>query len=183
MYRTLIVFCLTAALLGCGGHASSPSPPTTPPVSSSNPPAPPPAGSPSTAPTAMRVAAGQTVTGADIAVVAPASSTPPNAQNLGVAAQAGSASASNTGATIHRGSTMRVLLFGPGLDGDMQVVIRGPNDIQVSGITSITSTDKVPGISFTAAVASDAALGCRTVVLQNAQGDITTFAGGLEVVP
>jgi hypothetical protein len=32
-------------------------------------------------------------------------------------------------------------------------------------------------------VASDAALGARTVVLQNSNNDVTTFTAGLEVVP
>ena len=181
MYRTLTVLFLTAALLGCGGNASSPGPSTAPPVSSNNPP--PGSGSPASSPNIVQLAAGQTAAGADITVTASSSSTALNARNLGVAPQTGQASASNTGATIHRGSTMRVLLFGSGLGADTQVSIRGPNDIQVSPVTAITATDNVPGISFLATVASDAALGCRTVALQNAKGDITTFTGGLEVVP
>jgi hypothetical protein len=65
----------------------------------------------------------------------------------------------------------------------MQVTIRGPADITVSNIVSITSTNNTPGISFVAVVGANAALGARTVVLQNTQGDVTTFTGGLEVVP
>jgi len=74
-------------------------------------------------------------------------------------------------------------LFGPGLSGSMTVSLSGPADIAISNIQSITSTTNVPGISFTAAVGSTAALGARTVVLQATNNDITTFAGGLEVVP
>lgn len=95
----------------------------------------------------------------------------------------GSASAYNTGDVIHRGQTARVLLFGPGLSGDMQVSIRGPADITIASINTITSTTSTPGVSFVATVAPNAALGGRTVVLQNANGDVTTFSGGLEVVP
>ena len=95
----------------------------------------------------------------------------------------GSGSAFNTGDMIHRGQTARVLLFGPGLSGDMQVIIRGPADIAISNLNAITATDNTPGITFTAAVSSNAALGARTVVLQNSKGDVTTFTGGLEVVP
>ena len=95
----------------------------------------------------------------------------------------GTASAYNTGDVIHRGTKARVLLFGPGLNGSMQVKMMGPAGITVSDIISITATDNTPGIAFVAAVAADAALGARTVVLQNAKGDITTFTGGLEVVP
>ena len=95
----------------------------------------------------------------------------------------GTASAYNTGDVIHRGATSRIVMFGPGLNGSMQVSMLGPAGITVSDIISITATDKTPGISFIATVAADAALGARTVVLQNAKGDITTFTGGLEVVP
>ncbi len=124
-----------------------------------------------------------TASGVDITVPAPASSTVPNATVLGVADLTGSATAFNTGSLIHRGTTRRVVLFGPGLSADMQVIIRGPADIQISNLQSIMATDNTPGISFTAAVASGAALGSRTVVLQTSNGDITTFTGGLEVVP
>lgn len=76
-----------------------------------------------------------------------------------------------------------MILFGPGLSGNMTVTLSGPSDISVSNIQSISSTMNVPGISFSAAVSSSAALGARTVVLQSPNNDITTFAGGLEVVP
>lgn len=95
----------------------------------------------------------------------------------------GSGSAYNTGDAIHVGQTARVLLFGPGLDGSMQVKIVGAPGITVSGITSIKATDNTPGISFVATVAPNAAPGGRTVWLQTAQGDVTTFTSGLEVVP
>lgn len=78
---------------------------------------------------------------------------------------------------------MRVILFGPGLDGQMQVRISGPSDITVSGITSIQASDNTPGIAFMAAAAGNAALGARTVYLQNTSGDVTSFTGGLEVIP
>ncbi|MGH9521308.1 MAG: hypothetical protein ACRD3E_02115 [Terriglobales bacterium] len=131
----------------------------------------------------MTVAAGQSVTGINIAVSPPQSSPPPNAENLGVAAMSGTASAYNTGDVIHRGATSRVVMFGPSLNGGMQVTMLGPAGISISDIISITATDKTPGISFIATVAQDAALGARTVVLQNSKDDVTTFTGGLEVVP
>jgi hypothetical protein len=65
----------------------------------------------------------------------------------------------------------------------MQISIRGPNDISISQVTTIKSTTNTPGVSFVAVVSPTAALGARTVVLQNAQGDVTTFTGGLEVAP
>ncbi|MCU1286518.1 MAG: hypothetical protein JWO13_2868 [Acidobacteriales bacterium] len=131
----------------------------------------------------VSVGAGQTASGTDISVSAPASSTPPNAELLGVTNVGTGGSASNSGSTIHRGSTMRVLIFGHGLSGSMTVSISGPGDIAVSNINSITSTDNTPGLSFTAVVASGAALGARTVYLKSANSDITTFTGGLEVIP
>jgi hypothetical protein len=95
----------------------------------------------------------------------------------------GKASASNTGGVIHRGNTMRVILFGPGLNGQMQVSIGGPADVTVSNIAGIQATDNTPGISFMATAKANAALGARTVFLLNTSGDVTTFTGGLEVVP
>ena len=91
--------------------------------------------------------------------------------------------ASNTGGAIHRGSTERILLFGPGLDSSMSVVVAGPADITVSNLQGIKATDNTPGIAFNAAVAGNAALGARTVYLKNANGEMTSFAGGLEVIP
>jgi hypothetical protein len=174
---TAVLFFL-AFLIGCGGNVVSPTAGTTMP-------APGPSGgtAPLSVPNVVTLSAGQTASSVDIAVSAPASLVPPNAQDLGVAALTGRGSAANTGDIIHRGQTMRVLLFGPGLSGDMQVSVRGPNDITISNITAITSTNNTPGLSFTAVVAPDAALGVRTVVLQSSNGDVTTFTGGLEVVP
>ncbi len=186
MYRLIIVVALAFALIACGGTSSTPTPspaPTPAPSPAPSPgPAPAPSGSPST-PAVVTVAAGSTASGVDIAVVAPASATPPNARDLGVADLSGPASAFNTGATIRRGQTKRVVLFGPGLTGSMTVIVEGPTDIQVSNVQSIRATDNTPGVSFTAAVSGNAALGARSVVLQASNGDITTFTGGLEVVP
>ena len=171
---------LLAVLAGCGGNAATPAsavPTSTPaPGPSSTP-------TPVATPNTVTVSAGQTASGIDIAVSAIAGSPAPNAQDLGVAELTGRGSAANTGAEIHRGQTARVLLFGPGLSGDMQVVVRGPSDITISDINTISSTSGTPGVSFVAAVAGNAALGARTVVLQSSKGDVTTFAGGLEVIP
>jgi hypothetical protein len=168
-------------MLGCGGTAASPGgsngSSTPAPTTNTGTPAQP------TAPGAVTVTAGQISSGVDIAVSAAQSSPAPNAEDLGVAALTGAGSAYNTGDVIHRGQTARVLLFGPGLSGDMQVSIRGPSDITIASINAITSTTSTPGITFMATVAPNAALGARTVVLQNAKGDITTFTGGLEVLP
>jgi hypothetical protein len=126
----------------------------------------------------VTVTAGQASSGVDITVVSPASSPAPNAQVIGLGT-----SASDTGTTISRGTTQTVLLFGPGLSGSMKVSVTGPSDVAISNIQSITATDNTPGVSFTAAVDSNAALGARTVVLQTANNDVTTFSGGLEIVP
>jgi hypothetical protein len=132
----------------------------------------------------VTIAAGQSVNGVDVNVSSPADSPSPNAQMLGVAGigQSG-ATASNTGDVIQRGSNMRVIMFGPGLNGLMNVSISGPADIAVSNVRSITSMSNVPGVSFDVRVASNAALGARTVQLQSPNHDITTFTGGLEVRP
>jgi hypothetical protein len=82
---------------------------------------------------------------------------------------------------MQRGSTPTVLLFGQGISASMQISISGPNDITIGNPVSIKATDGTPGISFTAAVSSNAAVGARTVILQDTKNDITTFTGGLEV--
>jgi hypothetical protein len=78
---------------------------------------------------------------------------------------------------------MRILLFGPGLNGSMKVTIAGPHDIKIGTLEAVEATDNTPGIAFTAAVSSNAALGARTVFLKSANGDVTSFTGGLEVIP
>jgi hypothetical protein len=118
--------------------------------------------------------------GTDITVSAPASNPAPNAQALGATTDS-HGTAENTGTIVTRGSTVTVLLFGPGLSGSMQVTISGPSDIAISQIHGIQSTTGVPGIAFQAVVAANAAVGARTVFLQSANSDITTFTGGLEI--
>ena len=175
MHKAILPTILAAVLLGCGGGSSSSTPPaTTPPTSGGT--------SSVGTPAVVQVSAGQASSGVNISVPAP-SGTQPNALDLGVASLTGPASAFNTGDMIHRGATMRVVMFGPGFTGDMQVTVLGPNDIQISNVQAITATDNTPGVSFTVAVAGNAALGGRTVVLQSTGGNITAFTGGLEVVP
>jgi hypothetical protein len=138
-----------------------------------------------TTPTVVSVSANQTTSGADIAVVAP-TGTNPNAIALGTsAAGASSASASNTGGTIAQGSTMTVLMFGTGLSASMTISITGPSDLTVSNPVSIHSTDNppIPGVAFTLAATPTASLGARTVILQDTSNNVTTFTGGLQVIP
>jgi hypothetical protein len=137
---------------------------------------------------AVTVQAGRITQGIDVNVgTAPTSS--PNAQSLGVVASTlpcPGGSAFNTGDTIRRGQTASVLLFGAGLTHSMTASVIGPPGIQVIGMCpsdySSTGTG-IPGISFQVTVASDAALGTRTVLLQDTTGAVTAFTGGLEVIP
>lgn len=171
MYRLSFVLLIFASLAACGGGSDTPRGTTDSSSSGS--------GSPPGQFVTVSVASGQTSTGVDITVPAPASSPTPNAEDLGV----GGSTAFGTGAQIHQGQTTSVLLFGPGLSGTMTVRFSGPSDITASNIAAIKATDGTPGIQFTAAVTSGAALGGRTVLLTNPQNDITAFSGGLEVVP
>lgn len=173
MYRLSFVLLMLAFLTACGGGGGSATPRGTTDSSSSG------SGSPPGQFVTVSVASGQTSTGVDITVPAPAASPAPNAEDLGV----GGSTAFGTGAQIHQGQTTSVLLFGPGLSGSMTVRFSGPSDITASNISAIRATDGTPGIQFTAAVTSGAALGGRTVLLTNSQNDITAFSGGLEVVP
>lgn len=130
-------------------------------------------------PTPVTVAAGQTTTGVDITV--PSGASAMNTEVLGVADPGGGGSAFSTGASVARGATARVLLFGNGLTGSARVSISGPSDISISNVQGITATDDTPGVAFTIAVDSNAAPGARTVTLRDTKDNITTFTGGLEV--
>ena len=181
----ILLLCLV--WVGCGGRGlvneDSNNSSTPPATASSTTAAPVPAPNASSTATVVNVGAGQSVSGVNVVVTTPASSTLPNAEDLGVNPVSGLGMAANTGGSIHRGSTMRILLFGPGLSSSMKVTVAGPEDIAVSSLQGIEATDNTPGVAFTAAVAANAALGARTVYLKGANGDITSFTGGLEVIP
>jgi hypothetical protein len=134
--------------------------------------------------TPVTVASGQATTGVDIVVPAPASTTVPNASFLGVNEPQGLAAV--TGDTVHQGaSNATVTLFGQGIASTMAISFSGPNDITVvsGSVVGITASNNTPGIQFQINVAANAALGARTVILQATNDDITTFTGGLEVIP
>ncbi|MFB3916759.1 MAG: hypothetical protein ACE14M_08520 [Terriglobales bacterium] len=139
-------------------------------------------GSPPGSAVPVSTAAGKISPGINITVPAARASPAPNAEFLGVGS-GGTITAFATGDTIHQGASELVILFGPGLSGNMEVKISGPGDIVVSNIQSTKASDGTPGIQFTATVPLGAALGGRTVLLINSAGDITAFTGGLEVVP
>jgi hypothetical protein len=175
----VLTFSLALLLTACGGGDTPPG--VTPPPGQ---PHVPPKPATVTDPRVVTVGAGATVGGVDIVVGPPASTTPPDAQVLGVVEMDEKGGmAFNTGGSVPRGSQRRVLLFGPGLSGDMRVTISGASDVSISNARSIQATDDTPGIAFDINVNSDAALGARTVILRDAKDDITTFSGGLEVVP
>lgn len=136
-------------------------------------------------PSVVSVSANQITSGVDIAVVAP-TGTNPNAIALGtMPAGATSGSSSNTGGSIAQGSTMTVLMFGTGLSASMKIGISGPSDLTVSNPVSIQSKDNppIPGLAFTLAATPSASLGSRTVILQDTSNNVTTFTGGLQVIP
>ena len=130
----------------------------------------------------MNVSAGSTTTGVNIGVVSPQSSPTPNAKFLGV--NLGFGTAAVTGDVVSRGQgTATVTMYGPGLSTSMTVSISGPADIDVGSLVSITATDGTPGIRFPISLTGATALGARTVTLQDTNNDVTTFSGGLEVIP
>jgi len=138
-----------------------------------------------TAPAIVTLSSAQVATGVNIVVPPPASTPTPNAKFLGVNASLNSAIAAVTGDVIHQGTAQTVLMFGPGLSANMQISISGPSDISISGAQTVQSNGNPPlaGVAFTATVAANAALGARTVILQDTKDDITTFTGSLEVIP
>jgi hypothetical protein len=143
----------------------------------------PPSATLSEVPAPVNVGSGQEVSGVNITVAPAASTNPPSAEDLGVNPVHGLGMAANTGGSIRRGSTMRILLFGPGLNARMKVTVAGHSDITIGNLQGITATDNTPGIAFMASVSPNAELGARTIFLKSDNGDQTAFAGGLEVVP
>jgi hypothetical protein len=131
----------------------------------------------------VTVGPGQVVNSIDINVPAPASSSQPNAELLGVTEIGAGGPAFNSGSAINRGSSKKIIIFGRGMSGSLQVSISGPQDITISNVRSISAEDDSPGVAFDVNVSGSAALGARTVILRSANNDITTFTGGLEVVP
>jgi hypothetical protein len=133
-------------------------------------------------PSLVTVTVGATASGVNISVVSPQSSPTPNAKFLGVNLAQGGATV--TGDTVSRGQgTATVTIFGPGLSSSMKVSITGPNDITVGTLTAVTAQDGTPGVQFPITLTNGSALGARTVVMQDSKNDVTTFSGGLEVVP
>lgn len=177
-WATAIVVCVLASL-ACGGGSSTSS------GSSSGTVVNPPSTGTSTGqlapPTSVTVAAGSTTSGVALTVPGVASA-PLNAEALGVASlNSSGGSASNTGAIVQRGAQALVLIFGKGLSANVTVSIFGPDDVTISGVTSIKSTTGTPGVQFTINVSSSATPGARTVALQDSSGNVTTFTGGLEI--
>jgi hypothetical protein len=130
-------------------------------------------------PVVVSVSSGQTSSGVSITVPAPASSPTPNATAVG----ADGINAFSSGDVMHQNSSPTVLVFGTGLSASMKASFSGPSDITIGPLRSVNFQGGGTGVSFTATVASNAALGARTLILQDAKNDITTFTGGLEVVP
>jgi hypothetical protein len=171
--RLLALGALSAILMtACGGDDSSPPPPGNGGGNNNG---------AIQAPVTVAVADGQTVSGTNITV--PTGTSTLNAELLGVLPVGSGGSAQNTGDRIQRGATGQVLMFGTGLSGSVTVTISGPADIQVSNVTTRTATDGTQGVSFDVVVDPNAALGARTVFLQSGTTQLTSFTGGLEVIP
>ena len=130
-------------------------------------------------PVIVSVSAGQTASGVNISVAAPASTPTPNATLVGAHA----ISAFSTGDVLPQNSSATVIVAGTGLNPSMKASLSGPGDITVGALQSVTFHDQSKGISFTVVVSPTAALGARTLILQDTKNDITTFTGSLEVVP
>jgi hypothetical protein len=180
-WAVTLLIVTTFSTLACGGGGGSKSsgnsggtvtPPTTGGTGSSS------AGL--APPVPVSVSAGAPTSG--ISITVPSGTPALNAEVLGVTPlNSSGGSASNTGGVIQRGSQGAVLLFGKGLNANLTVSVFGPNDLSISNIRAIKSTTGTPGVQFTVTVNSDAIPCARTVVLQDSQGNVTTFTGGLEI--
>lgn len=131
----------------------------------------------------VAVTSGTTVSGIDITLPAPTASPAPNAQFLGAGIVGQSFFLTNGSAVVHRGQSAAIGIQGDGLSTSVTVTFSGPNDITIDTTTIQPLSSGKPGLKFLANISPAAALGARTVFLRNAQGDITAYAGGLEVMP
>ncbi len=182
------VITLSLILAACGGGRSS----STTPGGTGGPEPP-----PSPASGAVTVAAGSTVNNVNITLPAPSGSGGFNAEMLGVAVPATSGSTSiqltNSPSIIHLGQLpssgqMIVAITGTGLATTAtpptslvtSITVSGPNDVTV-GQSNVLSGGG--GIGFRITLGASTATGARTIFLKNAQGDITAFSGGLEILP
>jgi hypothetical protein len=185
--RNCLALAFVAVLAGCGGGGKNNS--STTPAPTGNPIT---VGGPVSSPTVVTLSPGQAASAVNISVPAPVASPAENVEVLGVnplGCPSGSCSASNTGGAISLGNPVgTVIVFGHGLNANMSISFSGPQDITISNVMGVTSVAQngqpsLPGIQFDVAVLPNAALGARTLVLQGPNNDITTFTGGLEVVP
>jgi len=134
-------------------------------------------------PNLVTVGSGESVTGINITVASPTSNPTPNVEFLSVDNTDDPAEAFVTGGVTTQGETDgTVLLFGTGMSTSMQLSFTGPDDITISNLESVESTNGLSGLTFNISVASTAALGARILVLQDSNNDVTTFTGGVEVV-
>ena len=60
------------------------------------------------------------------------------------------------------------------------VTFSGPNDITVGTVSALSAGG---GVGFRITLGGSTATGARTIFLKNAQGDITAFSGGVEILP
>jgi hypothetical protein len=109
-------------------------------------------------PVVVSVSAGQAISGVNIVVPGPASSPTPNITLVG----ADGVHANSSGDIMHQNSSATVIVAGTGLNTSMKASFSGPADITVGPLQLITFTNNSKGISFTATVAPNAALGART---------------------
>jgi hypothetical protein len=188
--RLIVLTCAAALITGCGSGGGTSSSTGSSGNTGGNS-----GGGSVSAPAVVTATGGGTATGVDIAVVAPASSTSPNAQVIGAAAtSASSLSLTNTEARVSKAAgTQVVALCGTGLLAAMKVGVGDApgvsnSDFTITNITGVTcsgsgsGSTSTPGLQFDITVASGALLGNRTVFLQSTNNDVTTFTGGLEVV-
>lgn len=131
-------------------------------------------------PMVVSVSAGQSVSGVNISVPATTPANPgPNITLVG----ADGTHAFSSGDVLHQNSAATVIVAGTGLNTSMKASLSGPADITLGALQQIKFTNGQTGLSFTATVSPTAALGARTLILQDANNFISTFTGGLEVVP
>lgn len=130
------------------------------------------------APTPVTVAANQNTIAVDIEVPGPASTI--NVTGVSITEPlVGQTYARSTGVGVRQGNQYWLWLIGSGITPSLTLSFSGPADIAVGG--PVLATQGCPGAIYPITVSAGAALGARSIILQDASSNLTTLAGALEV--
>jgi hypothetical protein len=130
------------------------------------------------APTPVTVAANQNTIAVDIQVPAVASTI--NVTGVAITAPlVNQTYARSAGVGVRQGNQYWLWIIGSGITPSLTLSFSGPADITVGG--PVLATQGCLGAIYPITVSAGAALGARSIILQDANSNLATLAGALEV--